>query len=83
MTDLCSTDLKTALGKKRRDGKTAQLQPLTTMQRVHVGNLIMKYGDDYQAMFRDTKLNLMQHSVATLKKLCQRYDVQRKHYITS
>ncbi|KAI0510359.1 hypothetical protein KFK09_010960 [Dendrobium nobile] len=82
-SDLESEDLKTALGKKRRDGKAAPLQPLTTMQRVHIGNLVMKYGDDYQAMFMDTKLNSMQHSVATLKNLCQRYDVQRKHYITS
>lgn len=92
-------DLKTALGKKRSDEKSAPLQPLTTMQRHHVGRLIDEYGDDYevrsatlgdiyqfwfsvsllikllalQSMFRDTKLNKMQHSVATLKNLCKRY----------
>ena len=93
-------DLKSALGKKRRDGKSAPLPPLTKIQRVHVGQLIEKYGDDYQvpsstnlyvrcresviavtlnaqkllqAMFMDTGLNAMQHSVATLRKLCQRY----------
>ncbi|KAG1338684.1 nucleolar protein 16 [Cocos nucifera] len=82
-SDLESDDLKSALRKKRRDGKTAPLPPLTTMQRVYIGRLIEKYGDDYQAMFMDTKLNSMQHSVATLKKLCQRFYVQGKHFITS
>ncbi|KAH7666735.1 Ribosome biogenesis protein Nop16 protein [Dioscorea alata] len=72
-SDLESDDLKFALGKKRRDGKSAPLLPLTKVQRVHVGRLIEKYGDNYQAMFMDTKLNAMQHSVATLQKLCQRY----------
>uniref|UniRef100_A0A803L9W1 Nucleolar protein 16 n=1 Tax=Chenopodium quinoa TaxID=63459 RepID=A0A803L9W1_CHEQI len=66
-------DLKSALGKKRRDGKKVPSQPLTTMQRAHLLPLIEKYGDDYERMFRDTKLNSMQHSVATLKNLCQRY----------
>lgn len=45
---LPSLDLKSALGKKRKDGKNAPLQPLTTMQRVYIGRLIKKYGDDYQ-----------------------------------
>ncbi|XP_009608982.1 uncharacterized protein LOC107787637 [Nicotiana tabacum] len=66
-------DLKTALGKKRRDGKSAPLQPLTSIQRVHIGRLVEKYGDHFQSMFMDTKLNKMQHSVATLEKLCKRY----------
>ncbi|KAK9756972.1 hypothetical protein RND81_01G133100 [Saponaria officinalis] len=72
-SDLEEDDLKSALGKKRRDGKRAPVQPLTTMQRVHLEPLIQKYGDDYESMFRDTKLNAMQHSVATLKSLCHRY----------
>ncbi|XP_074268548.1 uncharacterized protein LOC141591937 [Silene latifolia] len=72
-SDLEEDDLKTALGKKRRDGKRAPLQPLTAMQRVHMQPLIEKYGDDYESMFRDTKLNAMQHSIATLTNLCQRY----------
>ncbi|KAK8960689.1 hypothetical protein KSP40_PGU013260 [Platanthera guangdongensis] len=78
-----TTGLKAALGKKLRDGKAAPLKPLTTMQRAHVERLVKKYGDDYQAMFMDTKLNSLQHSVATLKKLCKRYHVRRKHYITT
>ncbi|KAL9670678.1 hypothetical protein QQ045_008235 [Rhodiola kirilowii] len=72
-SDLEEDDLKTALGKKRRDGKSAPLQPLTTIQRVHVRRLVEKYADDYEKMFMDTKLNSMQHSVGTLEKLCKRY----------
>ncbi|KAL6217233.1 hypothetical protein ACLB2K_010450 [Fragaria x ananassa] len=70
-SDLEEDDLKTTLGKKRRDGRPASLLPLTTIQRVRVSRLIEKYGDDYQRMFMDTKLNAMQHSVATLEKLCR------------
>ncbi|RAL42108.1 unnamed protein product [Cuscuta campestris] len=72
-SDLEEDDLKSALGKKRRDGKSAPPQPLTTMQRVCIRRLVDAYGDDYQKMFMDTKLNKMQHSVATLEKLCKRY----------
>ncbi|XP_072993887.1 uncharacterized protein [Typha latifolia] len=82
-SDLENDDLKYVLGKKRRDGKSAPLPPLTTMQRAHIGRLIEKHGEDYEAMFRDTKLNSMQHSVAILKKLCQRYHVKGKHFIAS
>ena len=41
-------DLKSALGKRRRDGKSAPLQPLTNLQRIHIGKLVEKHGDDYQ-----------------------------------
>nr|GMD60938.1 nucleolar protein 16 [Ipomoea batatas]GMD66746.1 nucleolar protein 16 [Ipomoea batatas] len=75
-SDLEEDDLKSALGKKRRDGQTALPQPLTTMQRVYVRKLVEEYGDDYQRMFMDTKLNKMQHSVATLEKLCKRYHIR-------
>ncbi|XP_024027733.1 uncharacterized protein LOC21385042 isoform X2 [Morus notabilis] len=60
-SDLEEDDLKSALGKKRRDGKSAPPQPLTALQRRHIGLFIEKHGDDYQ------------HSVATLEKLCGRY----------
>ncbi|KAI7984144.1 hypothetical protein LOK49_LG15G00225 [Camellia lanceoleosa] len=76
-SDLEEDDLKSALGKKRRDGKSAPLQPLTTMQRTHIGRLVEKYGDDYQSMFMDTKLNRMQHSVGTLENLCKRYHMYK------
>lgn len=49
---LVCTDVKSALGKKRRDGKNAPLKPLTTIQRFHVHKLIEKYGDDYQVRMR-------------------------------
>ncbi|CAN6328526.1 unnamed protein product [Urochloa humidicola] len=80
-SDLENDDLKSALGKKRRDGKSAPLQPLTKIQRVCIGRLIEKYGDDYKAMFMDTKLNAMQHSVGTLKKLSERYHADGKLFV--
>lgn len=43
-----NADLKSVLGKKRRDGKSAPLEPLTRIQRVYVGRLVDKYGDNYQ-----------------------------------
>ncbi|XP_068657393.1 uncharacterized protein [Aristolochia californica] len=44
-SDLEEDDLKSALGKKRRDGKKAPMQPLTAIQRVYVARLIEKYED--------------------------------------
>lgn len=100
-----NVDLKSALGKKRTDGKHTSLQPLTTIQRLHVSRMVEKYGDDYQvrrmselllvynllslfilpdvfhffwqSMFMDAKLNKMQHSIATLEKLCKRYHMHK------
>ncbi|KAF3954853.1 hypothetical protein CMV_019857 [Castanea mollissima] len=76
-SDLEEDDLKSALGKKRKDGKSAPPLPLTTIQRVHISRLVEKYGDDYERMFMDSKLNAMQHSVATLEKLCKRVGIGR------
>ncbi|XP_042939390.1 uncharacterized protein LOC122274415 [Carya illinoinensis] len=75
--DPIASDLKSALGKQRSDGKSAPPQPLTAMQRLHIGQLIEKYGDDYERMFMDTKLNSTQHSVASLEKLCKRYHMHK------
>ncbi|WVZ98247.1 hypothetical protein U9M48_043712 [Paspalum notatum var. saurae] len=80
-SDLENDDLKSALGKKRKDGKSAPLQPLTKIQRIHIGRLVDKYGDDYKAMSMDTKLNAMQHSVGTLKLLCKRYHADGKIFV--
>ncbi|CAK7356048.1 unnamed protein product [Dovyalis caffra] len=99
------SNLKSALGKKRREGEHAPLRPLTKMQRVHIDQLVENYGHDYrvgcqflfldlynvcggsmihldfirlQGMFMDIKLNAMQHSVATLEKLCKRYHMHNE-----
>ncbi|KAL0648975.1 hypothetical protein Bca4012_091665 [Brassica carinata] len=71
--DGTGVDLKTTLGKERKDGKSAPLQPLTTMQLTHIRRLVEKHGDDISSMYRDRKLNSMKPSVATLQKLCTRY----------
>ncbi|KAK9996550.1 hypothetical protein SO802_021236 [Lithocarpus litseifolius] len=67
--DELPVDLKSTLGKKRKDGKSVPPLPLTTIQRVHINRLVEIYGDNYERMFMDSKLNAMQHSVATLEKL--------------
>ncbi|KAK7277731.1 hypothetical protein RJT34_22746 [Clitoria ternatea] len=72
-SDLEEDDLKSVLGKKRRDGRNSLPQPLTAMQRIHIRRLVDKYGDDYKSMLMDRKLNPMQHSVGALKNLCMRY----------
>ena len=41
-------DLKSALGKRRRDGKSALPQPLTSIQRLYISRLVEKYGADFQ-----------------------------------
>ncbi|CAG8681854.1 4500_t:CDS:2 [Racocetra fulgida] len=42
-------------------------------ERLFVEKLINKYGDDYESMFRDIKLNVYQYTAAQLKKKCQKY----------
>lgn len=71
-------DVKSALHKKRSDGKKAPLQKLTTMQKVYVSRLILKHGDDYVAMSKDMKLNRMQHAPGALSLLCQRFHKYEK-----
>jgi hypothetical protein len=73
-----AADVKSALHKKRKDGKKAPLQRLTTMQRVYVSRLILKHGDNHEAMSRDIKLNRMQHPPGILKHLCERFHKYEK-----
>ncbi|KAI5416847.1 Mcm2-7 hexameric complex component [Lathyrus oleraceus] len=47
-SDLEEDDLKSALGKRRRDGKSALPQPLTSIQRLYISRLVEKYGADFQ-----------------------------------
>ncbi|XP_024365043.1 uncharacterized protein [Physcomitrium patens] len=71
-------DVKSVLHKKRKDGKKAPLQRLTTMQRVYISRLILKHGDDYVAMSKDMKLNKMQHPPGALGQLCERFQKYEK-----
>ncbi|KAL5098150.1 hypothetical protein RYX36_002477, partial [Vicia faba] len=54
-SDLEEDDLKSALGKRRRDGKSALPQPLTSIQRLYISRLVEKYGTDFQVLAYDTK----------------------------
>ncbi|KAL5065602.1 hypothetical protein RYX36_027339 [Vicia faba] len=44
---------------------------------VFMGRLVEKYGADFQRMMMDIKLNPMQHSGATLEKLCMSYYIYK------
>lgn len=61
-----------AFGQMRSTGP-APPRRLTTHQRNIVGKLIEKHGHDVEAMFRDIKLNKMQHTVGVLMGLCESY----------
>ncbi|KAL5055271.1 hypothetical protein RYX36_035953, partial [Vicia faba] len=54
-SDLEEDDLKSALGKRRRDGKSALPQPLTSIQRLYISRLVEKYGADFQVLAYDAK----------------------------
>ncbi|CAI2171339.1 480_t:CDS:2 [Funneliformis geosporum] len=43
--------------------------------------LIQKYGNNYDAMFRDIKLNIYQHTAAQLRNKCQKYLKSRQNKI--
>lgn len=34
---------------------------------------ILKHGDDYSKMAKDTKTNVYQHTAAKMKKMCEKY----------
>lgn len=63
-------ELRVVCNQERKSGK-APPKRLTTHQRQIVERLIAAHGDDLQAMFRDRKLNPMQHSVGKLKELLE------------
>eukprot|EP00850_Spirogloea_muscicola_P020432 SM000216S06558 [mRNA] locus=s216:64008:64684:- [translate_table: standard] len=71
-------ELRAALGKKRKAGPGAPIQRLTKMQRVYVGRLVGKHGEDFMAMAKDIKLNRMQHTVGALRLLCRRWYAHEK-----
>jgi len=47
--------------------------PLDEEDEIYISKCIDKYGEDYTSMFRDIKLNNMQHTEAKLRKLGARY----------
>eukprot|EP01100_Stratorugosa_tubuloviscum_P015020 TRINITY_DN83_c0_g1_i1.p1 TRINITY_DN83_c0_g1~~TRINITY_DN83_c0_g1_i1.p1 ORF type:complete len:253 (-),score=92.63 TRINITY_DN83_c0_g1_i1:48-773(-) len=44
---------------------------LSYVEFLHFKDLIEKYGSDYESMFRDIKLNYMQHTIGQLKIKCK------------
>jgi Ribosome biogenesis protein Nop16 len=55
----------------RRRG--TRLFPMDIEDEKYVVKCMNKYGDDYTHMFRDIKVNNMQHTEEKLRKLCTRY----------
>jgi Ribosome biogenesis protein Nop16 len=47
--------------------------PLDVEEEKYVVKCMGKYGDNYTSMFRDIKINNMQHTEEKLRKLCTRY----------
>ncbi|KAF8065911.1 hypothetical protein HT031_002972 [Scenedesmus sp. PABB004] len=63
-------ELRVLTNQERKSGK-APPKRLTSHQRQIVERLVAAHGDDVQAMFRDRKLNPMQHSVGKLRELLE------------
>jgi len=71
--DIVSADELTAACSKIRSTGKAAPKKLTSKQRGVVEKLIAKHGEDLTAMFKDRKLNAMQHTRATLEALIESY----------
>ena len=71
-------DVRGALGKKKRHAPSVPLPRLTTMQRTYFGRLVAKYGDNFEAMARDTKLNRLQQPSGALKLLYRRFEAYKE-----
>jgi len=63
-------ELRVVCNKERKTG-VAPPPRLTTHQRQIMERLIEKYGEDVEGMFRDRKLNKMQHSKGKLQELLE------------
>lgn len=50
-----------------------QKHPLDKDEEEYIHKCMAKYGDDYAAMFRDVKVNTLQHTETKLRKLGARY----------
>ena len=47
--------------------------PLSDDDQKYICKCLAKHGDDYTAMFRDIKVNIMQHTETKLRKMASRY----------
>jgi hypothetical protein len=56
-----------------RRSRGVRLFPMDVDDEKYVVKCIEKYGDNYTRMFRDIKINNMQHTEEKLRKLCTRY----------
>lgn len=56
-----------------RRSRGPRLFPMDLDDEKYVVKCMEKYGDDYTRMFRDIKVNNMQHTEEKLRKLCTRY----------
>ena len=66
-------DLKVAMAQQRSTGKAAPKRP-TPRQRQIVERLLAAHGSDIDAMFRDKRLNAMQHSKGVLQEMIEACD---------
>ncbi|GMH36948.1 hypothetical protein BSKO_04821 [Bryopsis sp. KO-2023] len=67
-------ELRVVSGRERKTAGKGTPHMLTFDRSKLVGKLVEKYGDDVEAMKWDTKINVWQHSVGTLKKFIKSYN---------
>lgn len=62
-------------------GKKTNKMPLSLDDQKYIAKCMSKYGEDYKKMFRDIKVNKMQHTEEKLRKMGARFlllsEVQR------
>jgi nucleolar protein 16 len=74
-------EARTELVKELERKASMQVPALRIPSRGQVdwaAKLVAKYGDDYEAMFRDPKLNPLQCSVGKIRRLCLRYKAMKE-----
>lgn len=67
-----TTDLVKALEDRSARGIT-KIRTQSEREQDWIASLVEKHGDDYEAMFRDRKLNVMQQSIGDLKKRIKKW----------
>ena len=48
-------------------------RPMSEVDQQYAVDNILKHGDDYSKMAKDTKTNVYQHTAAKMKKMCEKY----------